>query len=110
MRDGKPVLVKVAKVALIDDKAGKPVGIQRFIGRRPLFAFGNSDGDQQMLEWTMAGDGARFAGIVHHTDSKREWAYDRESHIGTLDSALDEAESKGWTVVDMKSEWKRVYP
>ena len=110
MRDGKPVLVKEAKVALIDDKAGKPVGIQRFIGRRPIFAFGNSDGDQQMLEWTMGGDGARFAGIVHHTDAEREWAYDRESHIGTLNTALDEAESKGWTVVDMKSEWRRVYP
>jgi phosphoglycolate phosphatase-like HAD superfamily hydrolase len=110
LRDGAPVLVKLPKVALIDDKAGKPVGIQRFIGRRPVFAFGNSDGDQQMLEWTTAGAGPRFAGIVHHTDAAREWAYDRQSHIGRLDAAWDEAKQKGWSVVDMKSEWKRIYP
>jgi phosphoglycolate phosphatase-like HAD superfamily hydrolase len=110
LRDGAPVLVKLPKVAHIDDKAGKPVGIQRFIGRRPVFAFGNSDGDQQMLEWTTAGAGPRFAGIVHHTDAAREWAYDRQSHIGRLDTAWDEAKQKGWSVVDMKSEWKRIYP
>jgi phosphoserine phosphatase len=110
LRGGVPVLVKEAKVALIDDKAGKPVGIQRFIGRRPIFAFGNSDGDREMLEWTTAGAGPRFAGIVHHTDAEREWAYDRASHIGTLDKAWDQAKAQGWTVVDMKSEWKQIYP
>ena len=94
----------------MDDKAGKPVGINRFIGRRPILAFGNSDGDQQMLELTAAGDGARFMGIVRHTDAAREWAYDRQSSIGRLDKALDEAMQKGWTVVDMKQEWKVIYP
>jgi len=107
--DGKPVLMKEAKVEFIDDGPGKPVGINRFIGRRPIFAFGNSDGDQQMLEWTAAGDGPRFMGLVHHTDGEREWAYDRQSHIGKLDKALDEALSKGWTVVDMKRDWGRVF-
>jgi len=110
MQDGHPVLVKLPKVALVDDKAGKPVGIQRFIGRRPVFAFGNSDGDRQMLEWTTAGTGPRFAGIVHHTDAKREWAYDRQSKIGTLDKALDEANQQGWAVVDMEKEWRVVFP
>lgn len=110
MRDGKPVLVKLPEINLIDDKAGKPVGIQQHIGRRPIAAFGNSDGDLEMLQWTTAGSGARFALIVHHTDEKREWAYDRKSHIGTLDKALDEAIAKGWTVVDMKKDWKRVFP
>lgn len=108
--DGKPVLMKEAKVEFIDDGPGKPVGINRFIGRRPIFAFGNSDGDQQMLEWTAAGAGARFMGLVHHTDADREWAYDRQSHIGKLDKALDEANTKGWTVADMKRDWKRVFP
>ncbi|MDQ6436589.1 HAD family hydrolase [Mesorhizobium sp. LHD-90] len=108
--DGKPKLVKEPKVEFVDDGPGKPVGINRFIGRRPIFAFGNSDGDQQMLEWTAAGDGARFMGIVHHTDAEREWAYDRSSHIGKLDKALDEGTTKGWTIVDMKSDWKVVYP
>ncbi len=110
VRDGKPVLVKLAKLNLMDDKAGKPVGIHRFIGRRPILAFGNSDGDHQMLQWTAAGDGARFMGIVRHTDAEREWAYDRQSSIGRLDKALDEATQKGWTVVDMKQDWKVVYP
>jgi hypothetical protein len=110
LRDGKPVLVKEAKVALIDDHAGKPVGIERFIGRKPILAFGNSDGDQQMLEWTTSGDGARFAGLVHHTDADREYAYDRQSPVGRLDKALDEAAAKGWTVVDMKKDWKVIYP
>ena len=97
MRDGKPVLMKEAEVALVDDGPGKPVGIQRFIGRRPVFAFGNSDGDQQMLEWTWAGDRTRFCGIVHHTDAEREWAYDRTSPIGKLDKAWDEATAEGWS-------------
>jgi phosphoglycolate phosphatase-like HAD superfamily hydrolase len=110
IRDGKPVLIKLPKINLVDDKVGKPVGIHRFIGRRPILAFGNSDGDQQMLEWTAAGDGARFMGIVHHTDGQREWAYDRQSSIGRLDKALDEATQKGWTVVDMKQDWKVIYP
>jgi len=110
LRDGKPVLMKEAKVALVDDGPGKPVGIERFIGRKPIFAFGNSDGDQQMLEWTASGDGARFAGLVHHTDAAREWAYDRQSSVGKLDKALDEATAKGWTVVDMQKDWKVVFP
>jgi phosphoglycolate phosphatase-like HAD superfamily hydrolase len=110
MRDGKPVLVKVPEIDLIDDKEGKPVGIQTHIGRRPIAAFGNSDGDLQMLQWTMAGGGVRFALIVHHTDAEREWAYDRKSHIGTLDKAWDEAVAKGWTVVDMKKDWKAIFP
>jgi phosphoglycolate phosphatase-like HAD superfamily hydrolase len=110
MRSGKPVLVKLPKLNLLDDKAGKPVGIERFIGRRPILAFGNSDGDQQMLQWTAAGDGARFMGLVHHTDGQREWAYDRQSSIGRLDKALDEAPARGWTVVDMKRDWKKIYP
>jgi phosphoglycolate phosphatase-like HAD superfamily hydrolase len=110
MRDGKPVLVKLPEVDLIDDKEGKPVGIQSHIGRRPLMAFGNSDGDLQMLQWTTAGSGARFALIVHHTDAERETAYDRDSHIGKLDKGLDEAAAKGWTVVSMKDDWKTIYP
>jgi phosphoglycolate phosphatase-like HAD superfamily hydrolase len=110
MRNGKPVLVKLPKINLVDDKAGKPVGIQRFIGRRPILAFGNSDGDQQMLQWTAAGDGARFMGLVRHTDAQREWAYDRQSSVGRLDKALDEAAAKSWTVVDMKRHWTKIYP
>ncbi|MGY3534682.1 HAD family hydrolase [Bradyrhizobium sp. USDA 4452] len=108
--DGKPALIKEAKVEFIDDGPGKPVGINRFIGRRPIFAFGNSDGDLQMLQWTAAGPGARFAGIVHHTDEVREYAYDRQSKIGKLDKALDAAAAGGWTVVDMKQDWKEVFP
>jgi phosphoglycolate phosphatase-like HAD superfamily hydrolase len=110
MRDGKPVLVRLAELDFIDDKEGKPLGINAHIGRRPIAAFGNSDGDLQMLQWTMAGQGARFALLVHHTDGEREWAYDRDSHIGRLDKALDEANAKGWTVVDMKKDWKQIYP
>ncbi len=110
MRDGKPVLVKRPEINLIDDKEGKPVGIQTHIGRRPIAAFGNSDGDLQMLQWTTAGAGARFALIVHHTDADREWAYDRDSHIGKLDKAWDEAKAKGWTVVSMKDDWKTIFP
>jgi phosphoglycolate phosphatase-like HAD superfamily hydrolase len=107
--DGKPVLLKEPEVEFIDDGPGKPVGINRFIGRRPIFTFGNSDGDLQMLQWTAAGDGPRFMGIVHHTDAEREWAYDRQSHIGRLDKAWGEAKSKGWTIVDMKQDWNKVF-
>ncbi len=108
--NGKPVLLKTAKIEFVDDGPGKPAGINRFIGRRPIFAFGNSDGDLQMLQWTAAGEGARFAGIVHHTDAEREYAYDRPSKIGQLDKAWDEAKAKGWAVVDMKRDWKTVFP
>jgi phosphoglycolate phosphatase-like HAD superfamily hydrolase len=110
MRPEGPVLVKAAKIEFIDDGPGKPVAINRFIGRRPVFSFGNSDGDQQMLQWTAAGPGLRFMGIVHHTDVLREWAYDRQSLIGKLDKALDEATAKHWVVADMKRDWKRIYP
>ena len=109
MRDGKPVLVRLPAVNFVDDKAGKPVGINQQIGRRPILAFGNSDGDLQMLQWTAAGTGPRFMGLVHHTDATREWAYDRTSTVGRLDKALDEAQAKGWTVVDMKTDWKRIF-
>ncbi|MDP1752539.1 MAG: HAD family hydrolase [Reyranella sp.] len=108
--DGVPVLMKEPKVAFIDDGPGKAVGINQFIGRRPVLAFGNSDGDQQMLEWTAAGNGARFMGLIHHTDTVREYAYDRESPIGRLDKAWDEAVRRKWTVVDMKKDWKVIYP
>jgi len=110
LRDGKPVLVRLPEINFIDDKEGKPVAINQHIGRRPIAAFGNSDGDLQMLQWTTAGSGARFALLVHHTDAEREWAYDRASSIGRLDKALDEAQSKGWTVVDMKTDWKIIFP
>jgi phosphoglycolate phosphatase-like HAD superfamily hydrolase len=110
MRPTGPVLLKEPKVEFVDDGPGKPVGINRFIGRRPVLAFGNSDGDHQMLQWTAAGGGRRLLGLVHHTDAEREWAYDRQSHIGKLDKAWDEAVAKGWTVVDMKTDWKRIYP
>ena len=106
---GKPELMKLAKIEFVDDGPGKPVGINRFIGRRPLFAFGNSDGDLAMLQWTFAGEGPRFAGLVHHTDATREYVYDRDSKVGKLDKALDEATAKGWTVVDMKRDWKVVF-
>jgi phosphoserine phosphatase len=109
MRDGKPVLVKLPEIAHNDDKDGKPVGIQRHIGRRPIFAAGNSDGDLQMLQWTAAGTRPNFCLYVHHTDAEREWAYDRESHIGKLDKGLDEAKAKGWIVADMKSDWQTVF-
>jgi phosphoglycolate phosphatase-like HAD superfamily hydrolase len=108
--DGKPELLKLAKIEFVDDGPGKPAGINRFIGRRPIFAFGNSDGDLQMLQWTMAGKGLRFAGLVHHTDADREYAYDRVSKVGKLDKALDEAAAKGWAVVDIRQDWKMVFP
>jgi len=109
-RDGTPVLAREPQIAFIDDKAGKPVGIWRHIGRRPILAFGNSDGDLQMLKWTTAGEGKRLGLILHHDDAEREYAYDRESHFGKLDKALDAAAGQGWTVVSMKSAWKRVFP
>lgn len=110
VQNGQPVLVRLPQVDFIDDKAGKPVGINEFIGRRPIAAFGNSDGDQQMLEWTAAGKGARLMMIVHHTDAEREYAYDRQSSFGRLDAALDEATKRGWVVVDMKRDWKTIFP
>ena len=110
IRDGEPVIIKLPEMVLNDDKAGKPVGIQRHIGRRPIAAFGNSDGDLQMLEWSCAGDGVRLCVYIHHTDAEREWAYDRDSHIGKLDQGLVEAKEKDWTVVSMKDDWKVIYP
>jgi hypothetical protein len=110
LRDGKPVLVKLAAVDFIDDKEGKPIAIQRFIGRRPIAAFGNSDGDLQMLQWTAAGTDAHFCLYVHHTDAGREWAYDRQSSIGRLDKGIDEGRARGWTVVSMKNDWKTIFP
>ena len=109
LRDGKPVLVKLPEIDFIDDKAGKPAGIHKVIGRRPVLSFGNSDGDLQMLQWTAGGSGARFMGLVHHTDGEREWAYDRKSSIGQLNTALDEANAKAWTVADIKRDWKRIF-
>ena len=110
LQDGKPTLLRLPEVNFINDKTGKPVGINQHIGRRPLAAFGNSDGDLQMLEWTTAGDGRRFGMIVHHTDAEREYAYDRHSSIGRLDKALDMAADNDWVVVDMKTDWNRVFP
>ncbi len=108
-RGGEPVLVRLPEMNFIDDKEGKPVAINQHIGRRPIAAFGNSDGDSQMLQWTTAGDGRRLGVIVRHTDAEREWAYDRESHVGRLDQALDEAAQRGWVVIDMKEDWGRIY-
>jgi hypothetical protein len=110
MRDGEPVLVRLPELDFYDDKEGKPVAIHQQIGRRPIAAFGNSDGDLQMLQWTTAGQGPRYALYVHHTDAEREWAYDRKASMGRLDNGLDEAEAKGWTVVDMKQDWKVIFP
>lgn len=110
MVDGTPTLVRLPAVNFIDDGAGKPVGINQHIGQRPIAAFGNSDGDLQMLQWTTAGDGARFGLIVHHTDAAREYAYDRTSSFGHLDKALDAAAAQNWTVVDMKADWKTIFP
>jgi phosphoserine phosphatase len=110
MRDGGPVIMKMPELVLDDDKEGKPLGIQRHIGRRPIAAFGNSDGDLQMLEWICTPPGARLCLLVHHTDAEREWAYDRTSRVGRLDKALDEATARGWTIVDMKQDWKTVFP
>lgn len=109
VREGKPVIVKRPELNFIDDKAGKPVGIHQHIGRRPIFAAGNSDGDFQMLEWTTAGEGPRLGVIVHHTDAEREFAYDRESQVGKLAKALDEAPQRGWSIIDLKSDWKTIF-
>jgi haloacid dehalogenase-like hydrolase len=110
VRDGQPVLLREPGIDLIDDKAGKPVGIQKFIGRRPILAAGNSDGDMEMLQWTTAGKGARFGLLIHHTDARREYAYDRSSPFGTLDRALNQAQGSGWIVVDMLKDWRVVFP
>jgi hypothetical protein len=110
MRNGSPVLINQPKVLFIDDGPGKPEGINHVIGRQPIFAFGNSDGDKQMLEWTAACKRLCFMGLVHHTDAEREYAYDRNSDVGKLDKALDEATARGWTVVDVKNDWKAVFP
>lgn len=110
MRDGGPVIYRLPEINFIDDKAAKPVGIEQHIGRRPVFTAGNSDGDYEMLQWTSTGTGfPRFGMIVHHTDEVREWAYDRESHIGRLNRGLDDAGTYHWVIVDMKSDWKKVY-
>ena len=110
IRDGAPVVARLPELNFIDDKEGKPVGIQQHIGKRPIFAAGNSDGDFQMLQWTTAGDGARFGLLIHHTDDEREWAYDRKSSVGRLDRGLDEGKQLGWVFADMKQDWKQIYP
>jgi haloacid dehalogenase-like hydrolase len=109
IHDGKPVIVRLPQIGSINDKDGKPLSINQYIGRRPIAAFGNSDGDFQMLEWTTAGKGPRFALYVHHDDADREWAYDRDSLIGRLSRGLDEAAKRGWIVVSMKNDWKKVF-
>ena len=111
MKDGSPMLFRLPEVNFIDDKDGKPIGINEYIGRRPIAAFGNSDGDLQMLQWTTVGSAQpAFAMIVHHTDAEREYAYDRDTKVGRLDKALDAASVNGWTVVDMKNDWKQIFP
>lgn len=110
LRDGAPAIMRLPEIDFIDDGPGKPVGINKFIGRRPIAAFGNSDGDFEMLEWTTSGPGRRFGLIVHHDDAQRENAYDRDSHFGRLARGLDEAPARGWTLVSIKDDWKVVYP
>jgi phosphoglycolate phosphatase-like HAD superfamily hydrolase len=110
LKGDEPALVRMPKIDFINDKAGKPVGIYQHIGRRPILAFGNSDSDIQMIEYTLAGEGRRLGLFVHHTDAQREYAYDRKSHVGTLDKALDQAAANGWVIVDMKTDWKKVFP
>ena len=110
LKGGKPQVLRTPKLAHNDDGPGKPESIDAIIGRRPILAFGNSDGDLQMLQWTAAGPGKRLMGLVHHTDAQREWAYDRNSQVGRLDKALDLAKQQNWTVVDMASDWGRIYP
>ncbi len=109
-QDGKSEIVRLPKIGFIDDKEGKPVGIYEHIGRRPILAFGNSDGDMQMLEYTTRGDGRRLGLVVHHTDAEREYAYDRDSHVGGLNQVLDRADTEGWVIVDMKQDWKTIFP
>jgi hypothetical protein len=108
--NGNPVIKRLPEMDFIDDKEGKPIGIHKFIGKKPVFASGNSDGDLQMMQWTASNTYKSFMLYLHHTDGEREWAYDRESHIGRLDKGLDEAREKGWTVIDMKKDWKVIYP
>jgi hypothetical protein len=110
VRDGKPMIVKLPEIDFIDDKAGKPVGIHKFIGKRPILAFGNSDGDFEMLEYVTMGSGLRLGLILHHDDAEREVAYDRESHFGKLARGLDEAQARGWVLVSMKSDWAHIFP
>ncbi len=110
IRRGQPVLVRLSKIDFINDKAAKPVGIHKYIGRRPIAAFGNSDGDFEMLEWATSGDGPRFGLLIHHTDADREWAYDRDSGVGLLDKALSAGRERGWTLVDMKRDWNVIFP
>jgi hypothetical protein len=110
VRDGVPTVMKDEGIFFVDDKAGKPLAIEARIGKRPILAAGNSDGDFQMLEWTTAGKGPRLGLIVHHTDGEREFAYDRDSHVGQLDRGLDEAAERGWVLIDMKQDWARVWP
>jgi phosphoserine phosphatase len=110
IRDGKPVIVRMPKIGFIDDKAGKPVGIYQHIGRRPILAFGNSDSDLQMIQYTTGGEGRRLGLFLHHTDAEREYAYARKSQVGKLDQALDQADANGWIIVDMKKDWKSVFP
>jgi phosphoglycolate phosphatase-like HAD superfamily hydrolase len=109
VREGKPVIMRLPQISFIDDGPGKPIGIDTFIGRHPILAFGNSDGDQQMLEWTAAGSNPHLMLLLHHTDAAREYAYDRQSAVGRLDKALDEAIAKGWIVVNMKDDWRRIF-
>ncbi|MCO1334763.1 haloacid dehalogenase-like hydrolase [Microbulbifer sp. OS29] len=109
-RDGHPAIVKTDELAFLTDKQGKPLAINEFIGRRPVFAAGNSDGDLQMLEWTTSAAGPRFGMLIHHTDASREWAYDKKSDVGRLDKALKAAKPNGWLVVDMANDWRQVYP
>jgi hypothetical protein len=109
-RDGNPVLIRLPETNFYNDKEGKPIAINQHIGRRPIAAFGNSDGDLQMLQWTCAGDGERFCMYVHHTDAEREWSYDRDSPIGRLDKGLDQAQTDGWTVVNIENDWKTIFP
>jgi phosphoglycolate phosphatase-like HAD superfamily hydrolase len=110
VRDGKPVIARLPEMDFIDDGEGKPVGIHKFIGRRPIAAFGNSDGDFQMIEWTTSGPGPRLGVYLHHDDAEREFAYDRQSHFGKLARGLDEAPARGWTVISMKDDWRTVFP
>lgn len=110
MRDDQPVLIRTAEINLVDDGIGKPVGIHDFIGQQPIAAFGNSDGDLEMLQWTASGSGARLILLVHHTDAEREYAYDAHSAFGRLSKALDEAKARDWQIVDMKSDWKTIFP
>jgi hypothetical protein len=109
LRGDKPVIFRLPEMEFIDDGPGKPVGIAKFIGRRPIMAFGNSDGDLEMLQYTTMEKGPRFGLIVHHDDAQREYAYDRDSHVGRLDKALDQAKERGWTVVSMKNDWKTIF-